>query len=81
MAQNYAELRSASTDELVRTYDSLAHNAALGLGFYRDEIARRDAAEETAKIIQMTRQMRDLTLVVVFLTLVNVVLVAITLFS
>ena len=80
MAQNYVELRSTSTDELVRTYDSLAHNTSLGLGFYRDEIARRDAAEVTAKIIQMTRQMRDLTFVVVFLTLVNAVLVAITLF-
>ncbi len=41
MAQNYVELRSTSTDELVRTYDSLAHNTSLGLGFYRDEIARQ----------------------------------------
>jgi hypothetical protein len=80
MAQSYSELRITPTDELIRTYDKIAPNTVLGLNFYSEEIARRDAAEQTAKITKMTQQMRDLTIVIAVLTLVNAVLVAVSLF-
>ena len=79
MAQSYTELRSTSTEELVRTYDEIAAHTQLGLDFYREEIARRDAAKETARIIEMTQHMRNLTVVVTVLTLLNAVLVGVTL--
>ena len=62
MAQSYAELRSTSKETLVREYDRIAGHTQLGLDFYSSEIARRDAAEETAKIVEMSRQMLDATL-------------------
>ena len=95
MAQSYAELRSTSKETLVREYDRIAGHTQLGLDFYSSEIARRDAAEETAKIVEMsqqmlgaTLQMRDttqqmltLTAVMIGLTVVNTLLVGYSLLT
>ena len=79
MAQSLAELRSTSIEEVVRTYDEIAAHTQLDLNFYREEIARRDAAKQTARIIEMTQQMRTLTVVIAILTLLNSVFVAVPL--
>ena len=78
-ATSYAELREMDVEELVRRYDGLAQHTQLGVAFYREEIARRDSAMETEKIIAMTRHMRNLTVLITVLTLMNVTLVALTL--
>ncbi|KQY78657.1 hypothetical protein ASD52_02080 [Ensifer sp. Root142] len=82
MADSYEQLRKKPKDTLVREYDGIAQSTQLGLNFYRDEIARRDAEEQSQLILSFTKQMRDMTIaitvmtgVVVVLTIVNVYLV------
>lgn len=80
MAKTYAELRAMSVAELIEAYDSRTEHTDLHLGFYREEIARRDAEAATEKIKQMTRTMMRLTWVIAALTVVNVLLVACSVF-
>lgn len=51
-APSYAKLREMTVDELVSCYDERTENRHLDLGFYREEIARRDAQEQTFEIIK-----------------------------
>lgn len=80
-ATSYSQLRSLPTEELVRVYDSTAKSTELGLAFIREEIARRENAEQTEAISRMTRQMRDLTRWITGLTIINVLLAGITIFK
>ena len=61
MDLSVAELRKLPLEELVRRYDHTVAHVIPNLDFYSNEIARRDAAEETAKIVEMSRQMLDAT--------------------
>jgi len=38
---SYSELRKLSQEELIERYDARAGETILGLGFYREEIARQ----------------------------------------
>lgn len=73
LATKYETLRSLSKEELIRIYDGHTSNTYCGLDFYREEIARRDAEEQTAMVVTMTRQMRSLTIVITILTVINVI--------
>ncbi len=74
---SYAKLRELTTERLVQLYDETAKTTVLGLDFLRQELARREAAEQTKAISLMTKQMRDLTVVITVLTVINVMLAAI----
>jgi hypothetical protein len=80
-ASTYAELKALSTEELVRIYDATAKSTEIGLAFLREEIVRRENAEQTAAISRMTKQMRNLTIVITVLTVINVVFTGIPLFK
>jgi hypothetical protein len=67
-----------SREELVRTYDAISQSTQVGLDFYRSEIARRDSEEVTKTMLALTRQMRNMTVAVVLLTILNFVLVAVS---
>ncbi|SFH52286.1 hypothetical protein [Ensifer sp. OV372] len=82
MADSYEPLRKKSKEILVREHDDKATSTQLGLGFYREEIARREAEEQSQIILNFTKQMRDMTIaitvmtgVVLVLTIINVYLV------
>lgn len=82
MADSYEQLRKKSKETLVREYDGIAQGTALGLSFYREEIARREADEQNRLMLDFTKQVRDMTIaitamtcVVLLLTIVNVYLV------
>ena len=80
LATSYEQLRKMTVEELVKDYDLIAQQTRLGLSFYRNEIARRDGEEQTRQMIDMTRQIRTLTLWIAGLTVVNLLMVAYTLF-
>lgn len=80
-ATTYAKLRALSTAQLVQLYDDTSKDTVVGLDSLREEIFRREAAEQTVAISKMTRQMRDLTIVITLLTIVNIVCAAIPLFK
>ena len=79
MAETIKELRALSTEELIRRHDNHATHTVVGTGHYLEEIARRDADEQTKAMLRLTRVMTVLTVVITILTVINVVLVAVTL--
>jgi hypothetical protein len=75
-------------EDLLREYDRLAGSTEVGLSFYREEIARREIAEQSQQMLTMTAAMRSmtadirkwtqvvmwLTIIVTALTVINVIL-------
>ncbi|HVR79747.1 MAG TPA: hypothetical protein VMS99_15315 [Acidimicrobiia bacterium] len=71
MPETYAELVAMSDKDLIEAFDTDAEHKRLGLPILRDELHRRELARSA-------RAMRNLTVVILMLTLANVVLVAIS---
>jgi hypothetical protein len=69
MSYKYAELRRITLDKLIQEHDEAAGHANVGINYYLDEIARRDAERQT-------RTMLTLTWVIAFLTVINVAALA-----
>jgi len=67
---SHAAVKKMTDDDLVAAYDAHAVHTVAGLGFYRDEILRRQIARQS-------RIMVWLTVATVALAVANVVLVAI----
>lgn len=77
----HTELEALTDDELTARYDAAAVNTVVGTGFYREEIARRQMAKESTRMLQLTQTMRTLTWVILGLTMVNAILVAVQLWQ
>ena len=83
------ELRAAESEELVARHDDLAENTSVGVNYYLDELARRDAHAQgermvklnermvalNAEMVRLTRTIAVLTVAVAVLTVVNLVAV------
>ena len=85
MANSYANLSKMTIDELKSQYDAIAGSSQVGLQFYRDEIARREAAEQNRRMEDYTRQVRDMTKWITYMTgavlLLTIVMTAVTLIA
>ncbi|MER8831120.1 hypothetical protein NKH73_31560 [Mesorhizobium sp. M0938] len=68
MAHTYARLRGMLDDELVAEHDRHAQTTTIGLSSLRDELARREHARDTKLMINLTKQMRNMTVAVLVLT-------------
>jgi signal transduction histidine kinase len=69
-APSFKQLGDLSDEELKARYDSETQHTAAGLGFYLDELRRRETAAQNARIEEMTRTMVTYTMVIVVLTTV-----------
>lgn len=72
MAYRYNDLEALSIEELKKIYDKHATSTADSLGFFREEIARRESAVETTRMLEMTKQMRNMTIAISIMTFVNI---------
>jgi len=54
----YDELRNTSHEELIHLFDVTAKNTEVGLGFLRDELARRESERQYERMLSLTWQMR-----------------------
>ncbi|MCQ4260015.1 hypothetical protein [Stutzerimonas stutzeri] len=54
----YKELDALTDNELIARYDAAAANTVVGTSFYREEIARRQMAKESTRMLQLTKTMR-----------------------
>ena len=86
-SQTVEQLRGMSKEQLIAEHDATSPNTVVGTKHYLEELARRDAAESNQRMLElteqmngMTRQMRDMTRAVLALTVVNVIIVLISLF-
>jgi AraC-like DNA-binding protein len=71
--ESYAQLVAMSDEELIACFDATTGSTVVWTQFVRDELNRRQIGKATATIEKLTRW-------VVGLTIVNVILVAATLF-
>ena len=71
--KSLAELRALSEEELIKQYDATATETVVGLDFLREELARRETAAATQSMVEMTRQMRHMTIIITVLTFVNAI--------
>ena len=74
MSERFGELRALSDDELETRYDLHAANASAGVGFYREEFARRRAERQGDRMVEMTDDIRRLTVHVRNLTWAAVII-------
>lgn len=72
MAMTYKALRKLDDAQFEELHDEGAEHVQVGMGWYRDELVRRQQERQT-------RTMVRLTWVIAGLTLVNVAVVALTL--
>jgi hypothetical protein len=84
----FGQLKAMTDEELRTIYHELADRTVVGTQFYLDELSRREALriERSALDVaqrshRVTETMRTLTWVILGATLVNVVLVAVTLWT
>lgn len=75
MAPKHEQIASLSDDELIARYNSLAESTVVGTAFYREELARRQLARESARMLSLTKTMKNLTWVILALTVANAVVV------
>jgi hypothetical protein len=80
LAPDNAQLDAMTDNELAARYNAAAASTVVGAGFYREEIARRQIAKESARMLALTRSMSRLTWAIFVLTVFNVVLAAVPLF-
>ena len=80
MAENYANLQKMSVADLIKQYDETAVSTAIGLNFIREELARREVAAQNEQMIKFTKQVRDMTLAIVALTVVVTIVTAVNLY-
>lgn len=78
MIPTHEQLGSLSDQDLVDRYDAAAQHTVVGTGFYLDELNRRAQARQSAAILDLTRQVRNLTVIITLLTIINAALVAVT---
>ncbi len=71
----YDQLRNKSDEELILLFDAITKNTEVGLGFLRDELARRESERQYERMLNLTRQMRWMTIFITVLTAVNVIVV------
>ena len=81
MAPTIEQLRGKTTDQLIREHDAAATHTVVGISYYLEEIARREQAEQTHTMLQYTKQVRTMTVIVTVATIINVLVTAVLLFK
>jgi hypothetical protein len=71
MAPTLKRLREMTNDEIIEAHDYGASNVAAGVSYWLEELRRREASEQTSKIVW-------LTWVIAGFTAVNVAFVILT---
>lgn len=75
MSETLKGLRELPLEELIKRHDAAAPHTMVGVAYYLEEIARRDAVRQIEETIRLTRVITSLTAVIAVLTAINVVAV------
>ena len=73
LAKTYRDLRKPSKEQLIRLRDEATPNTVIGLGFYREEIARREQDEQNRAVLRLAWVMTALTVVNAIVVIVALV--------
>ena len=78
MSEKLERLRAMTKEELIAIHDKVASHTQVGTAQYLSEIARRDDQERTEAMLRLTRWITAMTLIVTVTTIVNVILVVLS---
>ena len=81
MSESLEELRSMPEEELIKRHDSHANSTAIGVEHYLVELARRDQDKQTNTMLEYTRGIKRMTVIITLLTAVNVLIACLFLFK
>jgi len=76
MSHNVEELRALPVEELIARHDAVAQSTSVGVSYYLEELARRDAAQAQVRMLGLTEEVARLTRVIAGLTIAMAVLTA-----
>lgn len=79
--RNYDELRNQTAANLIIIYDEMNQSTEVPLSMIRQELQFRENEKATAAMEGMTKQMRNMTIAILALTVVNVVLAGIGVYA
>ena len=69
--QKYEDIEKLSLNELKKEYDNKSQTTQVGLDFIKNEISLREQKESNKQILDYTKQMRNMTIIITILTLIN----------
>lgn len=75
------ELNNLTDEQLIKRRDAMASNTVVGTAFYTEELARRQASAQNAKMLGATARIEKLTWFIAVLTIVNILLVVKTILT
>jgi hypothetical protein len=61
------------SEELVRVHDAVAGNTIVGIDYFLNELARREAAAQTATVVRLTWAIAICTAVVTAATIISTI--------
>ena len=70
-----------SDDELIARYDSISEHTGVGTQFYLDELVRRESTRTSRRMVELTVQIRWLTVAVTGATIVALAISVVALLS
>lgn len=76
----YLKLREMTEEELIRRYDELAQNTAVGLDFVLNELVRRQQSKQTDAMMHQSDVMLRYTKWIVWMTIIVTVATLINLY-
>ena len=79
MTPTHEKLQELSDEDLIHEYNQTARNTVVGINFYTEELARRRASRQNDEMIKINKSVKNMTVLITVLTVINVVLVAYTL--
>ncbi|MCX5830151.1 MAG: hypothetical protein NTV58_19450 [Deltaproteobacteria bacterium] len=75
MSINFSEIRKLTTEELIEKYDKIASTTSasnVGINFYLQEIYRRDNEKLNDKMLEYTKGLHIMTIIITVATIINV---------
>ena len=79
MTPAHEKLQELTDEELIHQYNQTARNTVVGISFYTEELARRRASRQNDEMIKINKSVKNMTVLITVLTIINVALVAYTL--
>lgn len=74
MSYTYEKLRRVSDEELIWQHDESAKHTVVGISYFLDELARRDAQKVNNSMLKCTKWITAMTAVMLLATIANVVI-------
>ena len=75
MSHSFAELKKLTLDELIECHDKSAQSTSVGINYYLDEIRYRYQQKQTNVMLNYTRSVRTMTIIITLCTIINLGLI------